>query len=103
MNLLEETIRKLNNSGYIPDNVKRVIVDGVAYRWEDFAAVADFEYDPSYGEVEINHCIYIVMDDSRWFERESYDGHEWWSYRAYPRGSKPATQDLTQSMLRSKE
>jgi len=100
MNLLKETIHEMLSHGYLVTDIKYVIVDGMAYQWEDFAAVADFEYDSGYGSYEVNPQMTIVMEDGHWFEREEYDGSEWWKYRTYPTPEKPTHKMLKQEMLR---
>lgn len=93
-NLLNETLAVLERHGKSFEDVIAVVgidhpVDGlggeppVACSFAEFAKEASFEYDASYGAVEVNPDLKIV-GDGWWLERASYDGSEWWEFRAPP-------------------
>ena len=80
MNLLDETVADLKEYGYTPKNVIAVgDLDKGYSTWDDFALRAKkINYDNRYGAVEINTDLTIWLDDGRFFERQEYDGFEWW-------------------------
>ena len=92
-NLLEETIRVLNNYGKKPDDVLWVGRDYIdwdskrsSYKctWESFSKKANFYYyDNGYGGIEVPLDLIIVGADF-WLERHEYDGREWWEFKAMP-------------------
>lgn len=85
-NLGEETRRKLLSHGYELEDIDYIGVIGVEW-WEphDFFRMADeIDYDNGYGWQEINPELYVMMKDGSWFEREEYDGAEWWSHKERP-------------------
>lgn len=108
-NLLKETIECLACNGRSPSDVLWVgkrhdeICRDSAGRailctrytkstWQDFCYKADFEYDNDYGLAEIPTDLVVVGKDF-WLERNTYDGSEWWEFKAMP--VEPAeTEDL---------
>ena len=80
MNLLDETVKDLKKYGYTPKNVIAVGDWNEGYStWDDFASRAKkINYDNSYGAVEINPDLTIWLDNGNFFERQEYDGFEWW-------------------------
>lgn len=80
MNLLDETVEDLKVCGYTPQNVIAVGDRNKGYStWDDFALRAEkINYDNSYGAVCINTDLTIWLDDGKFFERQEYDGLEWW-------------------------
>lgn len=85
-NLGEETRRKIVCHGYELDDIDYVGVKGVEW-WEphDFFRMADeIDYDNGYGWQEIDPELYVMMKDGSWFEREEYDGSEWWHHVEVP-------------------
>lgn len=91
MNLLEETLEFLKEHGKTGFDVLWVGHRAMDARdtvipagtWEEFAALAAFEYDDGLGDININKELVIVGDDW-WLEREEYDGAEWWEFRKLP-------------------
>lgn len=83
-NLLEETEHVLQKYNYTPKDIY-YITDGVYWcTWDDFAERADsFWYDSGFGWVEVNETLKMVGVDF-WFERNEYDGSEWWTYHSLP-------------------
>ena len=86
MNLLDETIADLKEYGYTPQNVIAVGDWNEGYStWDDFESRAKkINYDNSYGAVEINTNLTIWLDDRNFFERQEYDGSEWWRLTGTP-------------------
>jgi len=87
MNLLIETIDKLKEKGLTPDNVLWVGNYEVKTDWENFAKIANKEYDSGYGGQEIASDLLIVGKDW-WLERHEYDGSEWWEFKQLPKEPK---------------
>ena len=51
--------------------------------WKEFEALANVEYDESYGAQEVADDLLVVGDDW-WLERHEYDGSEWWEFKKIP-------------------
>jgi len=84
INLLEETIKELNNNGKDIQDVLWVGCEDDGYMsWNDFEKNANFLYDNGYGGEEIKVDLIIVGKDF-WLERMDYDGSEWWSFKTTP-------------------
>lgn len=86
MNLLQETLEKLGEHGVTKDDVRWVGAKDW-FTWEEYAKLADMEYDDGYGGQEICASLVVVGDDW-WLERHEYDGSEWWEFKKLP--IKPA-------------
>jgi hypothetical protein len=84
-NLLGETLTFLAAVGKSPRDVLWVgSEDGrYALSWEEFAQIADVEYDPGYGAQKIAVDL-VVVGDGWWLERWEYDGAEGWSFKECP-------------------
>lgn len=83
-NLLEETIKKIEEYGHTIHEVKFVTDDDVYCDWEDFARDAkNYNYDTWFGSIEVNINLKVVGKDW-WLERHEYDGSEWWEYKSLP-------------------
>lgn len=83
---LDETIRKIEESGKAVADVHHVVVYHkklkipVYVTWETFRKTAkDVVYNPGYGSEEIFMGCKVIFNDGCWLKRESYDGSEWWS------------------------
>ena len=96
INLLEETLRAIEQSGHSPNDVHHVVVKNkekeffhkdpsIAISWEDFEKIsAKFNYYNGYGcEVVWLGCK-VVFNDKSYLKRSEYDGSEWWSFIALP-------------------
>ena len=96
-NLLEETIKAIENSKHSVEDIHHVIVknkensffnksqEAVAITWEDFCEVAKyFNYYSGYGSEVVWLGCKVVFNDHSFLERRSYDGSEWWSYIEIP-------------------
>ena len=84
MNLLNETIEKLKEHNLSPKDVLWVGSRSVKTSWDNFAQIANVEYDEGFGAAKVATDLLIVGKDW-WLEREEYDGAEWWSFRTPPR------------------
>jgi hypothetical protein len=95
-NLLKETLEILEENNRNPSQVRWVgSIDGkYAISWDEFAKVADLEYDSSYGWQEIADDL-VVVGSNWWLERHEYDGSEWWEYKTTPKKSaKPISFEM---------
>jgi hypothetical protein len=89
LSLLQETLESLAAEGKTGDDV-RWVGDRIFWTtWEQFASVADHEYDSGYGSAEVRESLLVVGDDW-WLERHEYDGSEWWEFKSLPK--MPETQ-----------
>jgi hypothetical protein len=84
-NLLHETEEFLGLHGIRPENVLWVgKSDGtLSITWNDFAKIADKEYDSGFGGNNVNGSL-VVVGDTWWLERGEYDGSEWWEFKTAP-------------------
>lgn len=82
-NLLSETIEILAANGKSPNDVLWVQANDGVGTWDNFSALADFEYDPGYGGAEVAMDLKIVGNDW-WLERGEYGGSEWWEFKTLP-------------------
>lgn len=85
VNLKAETLRKLNHRGYTVDDIAWVGSEELEIPVDRFFKLADEEYDSGYGAAKVCQDLVICMKDGSWFERDEYDGAEWWTHRRYPR------------------
>ena len=84
-NLGSETRQKLYLWGYTKSDIEYVGTDKEWWEPHDFFRIAnEIDYDNGYGWQEINPELYIMMKDGSWFEREEYDGAEWWRHVKKP-------------------
>lgn len=104
MNLLKETLDVLASNNKTESVVLWVGIQrgdyekrpSISFSWDEFAALADFEYDNGYGGAEIADHLKIVGADW-WLERGEYDGAEWWEFKTLPTKpeyGKPCKADL---------
>jgi hypothetical protein len=87
-NLLTETREAIEEVSLITNDVAWIgSRDGrLALLWDQFATLADVNYDDGYGSVEVAIDLVIVFKDGGgWLERYEYDGSEGWVYKAQPR------------------
>lgn len=98
MNLLSETLEKMEQSGKTFKDVEQVTWEVVVKRewkdgkrtyeteqcwcsWETFAEAAHtIDYDDGYGSQEIEETLEILFKDGSWMQRREYDGSEGWAY-----------------------
>lgn len=84
-NLLEETLATMQANQRTPADVRWVGSCGGDYAvsWEDFAQMADRDYDAGYGFCEVVPDLVVVGDDW-WMQRHEYAGKEWWQFNTPP-------------------
>lgn len=80
MNLLKETIEDIEEFGHDPSEIKFIgsRYSGHSCTWEQFIALADFDYDSGYGSQKIAKDLEIVFSDGSNMTRSEYDGSEDW-------------------------
>lgn len=79
-NLKHETINKLSEYKYQPEDIKAVGGHDFRIAHEAFWNLADTEYDSDFGAVEVAEDLTLWMDDGGVFYRHEYDGSEKWMY-----------------------
>ena len=82
MNLLTETINMLAS---INKSIEDIIFIGSrdqAYSctWQEFAIIANKEYDEDYGTQQVAIDLIIAFGDGSTMDRHDYDGSERWYY-----------------------
>lgn len=88
MNLLEETLEKLELNGKTELDVKWVGNENYYFNWEEFKIIAkNTDYDSRHGEAEVAVDLIVVGDDF-WLERNEYYGDEWWEFKEHPKKPK---------------
>lgn len=99
-NLYETTIYALESENKKFEDVEYVKYFGEYYTTiEQFLEVAkNIYYDSGYGGVEINQTI-LIVGCNWWFERNEYDGSEWWEYKEMPSRDCCALKDITKSEI----
>lgn len=82
MNLLNETVRGIGNSGHTVHDIMFIGSEDSGYScdWDKFATLSNQEYDPSFGASEVAQDLIIVFSDGSKMWRGEYDGSEWWEY-----------------------
>ena len=88
MNLLKETLEKLQINGKTELDVKWVGNENYYFTWEEFKIIAkNTEYDSGYGAAEVAMDLIVVGEDF-WLERHEYDGSERWEFKENPKKPK---------------
>jgi hypothetical protein len=84
VNLLAETLDAIAESGHSHTDVVFIgsQLSGHSCAWDEYAALADFEYDNGYGGQIIASDLAIVFFDGGQLRRAEYDGSEWWEFIA---------------------
>jgi hypothetical protein len=85
-NLLQETRLALTEQGKAPADVRWVGQTreaGSSASWEEFVAIADFDYDAEFYDPIIAADLVVVGDDW-WLAREDFCGLEWWAFKEAP-------------------
>lgn len=82
MNLLEETLQDIAESGHTPEDIVFIGSRHTGHRctWAEFEKLANVEYDASFGAQEVASDLEIVFSDGFSMGRSEYDGSEAWSY-----------------------
>lgn len=83
MNLLEETIKVLENNGKSINDIVAVQGKDFGISIKRFLKLADTEYNEGKGEAEVAEDLVIIGKDW-WLERAENDGAEWWEFRKFP-------------------
>ena len=95
MNLLQETIRVLNEFGKSLKDIQFVYThEGCFVPTNGCKRFLDVEYDNGYGDTEIRMDLMLVGKDF-WLERHEYDGSEWWEFKQLPKFTKNANRVLS--------
>jgi hypothetical protein len=82
-NLLAETVKALQKNGKEASSVLFVNVGKISCTLDEFAEVANREYDAGFGSPEVSLSAKIV-GRNWWLERVEYDGSEGWSFKSIP-------------------
>ena len=98
INLLQETMHALDIHGKTTDDVLWVGIKKLSWPWEDFAKIADFEYDNRYGGREINEFL-VIGGDNWWLVREENGGSEVWVFEESYERSNDAGIPLTIELI----
>lgn len=97
INLLQETIKALQDVGKSPVAVDWVQWEQFFCSWPEFEAIASFEYNNGFGGAEIKTSLKIV-GTGWWLERGEYDGSEWWEFKAPPTRPNIARQPIEKDL-----
>lgn len=82
MNLLNETIEDIKNSGHEIADIVFIGSESSGHicTWDEFTKLANQEYDSGFGAQEVAIDIIIVFNDKTKMWRHEYDGSENWDY-----------------------
>lgn len=82
INFLAETIHDIISANQTTETVLCVRSrDGeYAISWEEFAKIADVNYESGYGSAQIPSDLIVEFTDDTYLYRHEYDGSEWWEY-----------------------
>lgn len=83
MNLLTETIEKLNYHNLTPEDVQWVGNINIKTDWKNFEEISNVEYNNGFGSQNVAVDLLIVGKDW-WLERHEHDGSEWWQFKKVP-------------------
>ena len=85
-NLRREILTVLEANGKSPADAVWVGArnGALSLAWEEFAPIADRDYDAAYGFCEVATDLVIVGGDW-WMQRHCYAGKEWWQFNTPPR------------------
>lgn len=82
-NLLQETLEVLRENGKTAADVKWCGSEKTWFTWDEFASVANVEYDSGYGSQKVAKDL-VIVGSNWWLERHEYDGSEWWEFKTTP-------------------
>ena len=93
INLLQETLEKLQENGKEPENVLWVGSKNGEYavEWSEFAQLADRDYDRDFNSQLVAKDL-VVVGENWWLERKDYEGAEWWVFMSFPQKAEEATE-----------
>jgi hypothetical protein len=82
MNLLQETLTAITESGHVADQIAFIGSEnsGHCCTWDEFQKLADVEYDHGFGSQEVASDLIVVFSDGTKLWRGEYDGSEWWEF-----------------------
>jgi hypothetical protein len=82
INLLEETIAAIAQSGHTEKDIKFIgsPKSGHACSWNEFTILANQEYENGYGAQYVAMDLVIIFNDDSWLKRDEYDGSEGWKF-----------------------
>ena len=82
MNLLEETIEAIKESGHKIEDIIFIGSEKSGYccDWEEFKVLANIEYYSGFGSQKIALDLIIVFSDKSTMWRHEYDGSECWQF-----------------------
>ena len=84
INFLQETLDFLQFHGKTTADVEFVSDGTDSINFEEFAKMANFNYDNGYGLQVISAGV-VIVGDNWWAERAEYDGSEWWAFKTRPK------------------
>ena len=81
-NLLQETREAIASSGHTENDIVFIGSEKTGHQcsWDEFCALADFEYDAGFGSAKIAQDLVFVFGDGQKLWRGEYDGSEWWEH-----------------------
>lgn len=96
MNLLRETLDAIAESGHAVADIVFIGSRASGHRctWDEFAAMADVEYDNGYGAQEVANDLEVVFSDGASMTRSEYDGSESWGF-SRPFTAPPVARKIT--------
>ena len=82
MNLLQETIEAVAESGHTPDQIVFIgsRVTGHSCTWDEFVVLADREYESGFGSQKVAEDLLVLFSDGQTMWRHEYDGSEQWMF-----------------------
>ena len=82
INLLDETIETIKESGLHPDNITYIgsKYSGHSCTWKEFLTLANVEYDDGYGTAEVAEDLVVIFKDGSKLHRTEYNGSEEWQF-----------------------
>lgn len=103
MTLLTETLHYLCVSDRNIYDIDWIGSDDGLYTvpWEEFAKLADHNYNSGFGHPSVAMDLVIVFKDGTWFSRWEYDGSEDWTFNRTPT-KKSHTKPITRLMQEGK-
>ena len=80
-NLLQETREAMDKVGLGEADIVFIGSEESGHQctWEEFCALADFEYDEGFGQ-EVARDLIIVFKAGERLYRGEYDGSDWWGF-----------------------
>lgn len=97
INFLAETINAIVEAHQYTQTVLSVRSrDGeYATSWEEFAKIADTNYDNGFGSAQIPSDLIVEFMDGTYLYRDEYDGSEAWEYTTPLTTIKPNAKPIT--------